>query len=214
LRRTKQESERTRQDIIGAARRVFARQGVTRTTFEEIAAAAGVTRGAIYWHFADKTELFFAMREQVALPMIDRIDLALLSANGSDALAGIERFLLGILEALEGDAAARQTFQIMGFKCEYVGEFERELALQRLRTSELLAKLRQAYARARRAGQLRTGLRPSVAALETCSFVIGLTRLWLLDSKGALLRRAARGLIGVHVTGHRRGRKAKSPRNL
>jgi len=214
LRRTKQESERTRQDIIGAARRVFARQGVTRTTFEEIAAAAGVTRGAIYWHFADKTELFFAMREQVALPMIDRIDLALLSANGSDALAGIERFLLGILEALEGDAAARQTFQIMGFKCEYVGEFERELALQRLRTSELLAKLRQAYGRARRAGQLRTGLRPSVAALETCSFVIGLTRLWLLDSKGALLRRAARGLIGVHVTGHRRGRKAKSPRNL
>jgi len=214
LRRTKQESERTRQDIIGAARRVFARQGVTRTTFEEIAAAAGVTRGAIYWHFADKTELFFAMREQVALPMIDRIDLALLSANGSDALAGIERFLLGILEALEGDAAARQTFQIMGFKCEYVGEFERELALQRLRTSELLAKLRQAYGRARRAGQLRTGLRPSVAALETCSFVIGLTRLWLLDSKGALLRRAARGLIGVHVTGHRRGRKAKSARNL
>ena len=214
MRRTKQESERTRQDIIGAARRVFARQGVTRTTFEEIAAAAGVTRGAIYWHFADKTELFFAMREQVALPMIDRIDLALLSANGSDALAGIERFLLGILEALEGDAAARQTFQIMGFKCEYVGEFERELALQRLRTSELLAKLRQAYGRARRAGQLRTGLRPSVAALETCSFVIGLTRLWLLDSKGALLRRAARGLIGVHVTGHRRGRKAKSPRNL
>jgi TetR/AcrR family transcriptional regulator, acrAB operon repressor len=214
LRRTKQQSERTRQDILGAARRVFARQGVTRTTFEEIAAAAGVTRGAIYWHFADKSELFFAMREQVALPMIDRIDLALLSANGSDALAGIERFLLGILEALEGDAAARQTFQIMGFKCEYVGEFERELALQRLRTSELLAKLRQAYGRARRAGQLRTGLRPSVAALETCSFVIGLTRLWLLDSKGALLRRAARGLIGVHVTGHRRGRKAKSLRNL
>ena len=214
MRRTKQESERTRQDIIGAARRVFARQGVTRTTLEEIAAAAGVTRGAIYWHFADKTELFFAMREQVALPMIDQIDLALLSANGSDPLAGIERFLLGILEALEGDAAARQTFQIMGFKCEYVGDLERELALQRLRTSELVAKLTQAYGRARRAGQLRTGLRPSVAALETCSFVIGLTRLWLLDSKGALLRRAARGLIGVHVTGHRRGRKAKSLRNL
>ena len=214
MRRTKQESERTRQDILAAARKVFARQGVTRTTFEEIAASAGVTRGAIYWHFADKTELFFAMREQVAVPMIDQIDLALLRSEGSDPLAGVERFLRGILRALESDPAARRTFQIMGFKCEYVGELERELGLQRLRCSELVSKLTQTYGRARRAGQLRAGLRPSMAALETCSFVIGLTRLWLLDAKGSLLRRVARRLISAHVTGHRRGVKARNLRNL
>jgi len=214
LRRTKKESERTRQDILAAARKVFARQGVTRTTFEEIAASAGVTRGAIYWHFADKTELFFAMREQVAVPMIDQIDLALLHADGSDPLAGVERFLRGILRALESDPAARRTFQIMGFKCEYVGELERELGLQRLRCSELVSKLTQTYGRARRAGQLRAGLRPSMAALETCSFVIGLTRLWLLDAKGSLLRRVARRLISAHVGGHRRGGKARNLRNL
>jgi TetR/AcrR family acrAB operon transcriptional repressor len=214
LRRTKKESERTRQDILAAARKVFARQGVTRTTFEEIAASAGVTRGAIYWHFANKTELFFAMREQVAVPMIDQIDLALLHADGSDPLAGVERFLRGILRALESDPAARRTFQIMGFKCEYVGELERELGLQRLRCSELVSKLTQAYGRARRAGRLRAGLRPSMAALETCSFVIGLTRLWLLDAKGSLLRPVARRLISAHVAGHRRGGKARNPRNL
>ena len=214
MRRTKKESERTRQDILAAARKVFARQGVTRTTFEEIAASAGVTRGALYWHFADKTELFFAMREQVAVPMIDQIDLALLRVDGSDPLAGVERFLRGILRALESDPAARRTFQIMGFKCEYVGELERELGLQRLRCSELVSKLTQTYGRARRAGQLRAGLRPSMAALETCSFVIGLTRLWLLDAKSSLLRRVARRLISAHVTGHRRGGKARSLRNL
>ena len=199
MRRTKKESEHTRQDILAAARKVFARQGVTRTTFEEIAASAGVTRGAIYWHFADKTELFFAMREQVAVPMIDQIDLALLHSDGSDPLAGVERFLRGILRALESDPAARRTFQIMGFKCEYVGELERELGLQRLRCSELVSKLTQAYGRARRARRLRAGLRPSMAALETCSFVIGLTRLWLLDAKGSLLRPVARRLISAHV---------------
>ncbi len=214
MRRTKKESARTRQDILAAARKVFARQGVTRTTFEEIAASAGVTRGAIYWHFADKTELFFAMREQVAVPMLDQIDLALLHSDGSDPLAGVERFLRGILRALESDPAARRTFQIMGFKCEYVGELERELGLQRLRCSELVSKLTQAYGRARRARRLRAGLRPSMAALETCSFVIGLTRLWLLDAKGSLLRRVARRLISAHVAGHRRGGKARNPRNL
>src|SRR5438093_8960150 len=120
LRRTKRESERTRLDILAAARKVFARQGVTRTTLGEIAAAAGVTRGAIYWHFADKTELFFAMREQVAVPMIDRIDLALVRADGSDPVAGGERFLFGILEALGSQHEARQTVQVKGLKCEYV----------------------------------------------------------------------------------------------
>ena len=214
MRRTKRESERTRQGILRAARKVFARQGVTRTTLEEIAAAAGVTRGAIYWHFADKNALFFAMREQVAVPMIDRIDVALLRADGSDSVAGIERFLLDILEALESDASARQTFQIMGFKCEYVGEFERELTLLRLRCSELISKLTQAYGRAQRAGQLRAGLRPPMAAVETCSFLMGLTRLWLLDARRSLVRRVARRLISAHVAGHGRGGRQRNPRNL
>src|SRR5438876_94878 len=174
-----------------ASRTMGTRCGATWSTLAGMPAAVGVRRGVIYWHFADKTELFFAMREQVAVPMIDRIDLALLRADGSDPVAGIERFLLGILEALEGDASVRQTFQIMGFKCEYVGEFERELALQRLRCSELISKLTQTYGRAQRAGRLRIGLRPPMAALETCSFLIGLTRLWLLDARRSLVRRVA-----------------------
>lgn len=214
MRRTKQESERTRREILAAARRVFARQGVTRTTFEEIAAAAGVTRGAIYWHFANKTELFFAMREQVAVPMIDQIDLALLRADRCDPLAGIERFLRGILESLENDAAARQTLQIMGFKCEYVGELERELVLQRLRCFELVSKLSETYGRAGRAGKLRAGLSPRMAALETCSFLMGLARLWLLDARGSLVRRVARRLIAAHVANHRRGGEVGNTRNL
>src|SRR5690242_16573087 len=154
------------------------------------------------------------MREQVAVPMIDQIDLALLRADGSDPLAEVERFLVGILESLENDAAARRTFQIMGFKCEYVGELERELALHRSRCSELVSKLTRIYGRARRAGQLRVGLGPSTAALDTCSFVIGLTRLWLLDGGRSLVRRVARGLISAHVAGHRRGGKSRNPRNL
>ena len=214
MRRTKQESQRTRQDIVAAARKVFARQGVTRTTLEEIAAAAGVTRGAIYWHFTNKTELFFAMREQVALPMIDQIDLALLGADRADPLAGVERFLRGILESLESDAAARQTLQIMGFKCEYVGELERELILQRVRCSELVSKLSEAYGRASRRGRLRAGLSPQMAALETCTFLIGLARLWLLDAGSSVVRRVARRLIASHVANYRRGGKDGNTRNL
>src|SRR5437899_10649316 len=132
------------------------------------------------------------MRWQVAVPMVDHYDLAWVRADGSDPVAGVERFLFGILEALESDAAARQTFQIMGFKCEYVGEFERELVLQRLRCSELITKLTQTYGRAQRAGRLWIGLLPPMAVLETCSFFLGLTRLCLPDDWRSMQRLAAR----------------------
>ncbi len=202
MRRTKEDSERTRRRIIGAARQVFARQGVRRTTLEEVAQAAGVTRGAIYWHFAGKTDLFYAMREQVLLPTIDT-GFAASAADAADPLGSAERFLRGVIAALD-DPAARETFRIMGFKCEYVGELGRELHRQRSRCTELTGKLAQVYRRAQRAGQLRPGLTPAPAASATCSFLIGLVRLWLMDKARGPVRGAADSIIKSHIDSYRR----------
>jgi AcrR family transcriptional regulator len=54
----------TRQDLLDAARRVFARDGFELARLEDIARAAGKTRGALYTHFANKEDLFFALIEQ------------------------------------------------------------------------------------------------------------------------------------------------------
>ena len=202
MRRTKEDSERTRRRIIAAARQVFARQGVRRTTLEEVARAAGVTRGAIYWHFAGKTDLFYAMREQVLLPTIDT-GFAASAADAADPLGSAERFLRGVIASLD-DPAARETFRIMGFKCEYVGELGRELHRQRNRCAELTGKLAQVYRRARRAGQLRAGLTPAPAASATCSFLIGLVRLWLMDRARGPVRGAADAIIKSHIDSYRR----------
>src|SRR5882762_8839730 len=69
VRRTKEEAQATRNHILDTAEMVFQQHGVSRTTLQQIAAAAGVTRGAIYWHFRDKAELFNAMMERVTLPL-------------------------------------------------------------------------------------------------------------------------------------------------
>ena len=84
VRKTKEDAAITRQRIIGSAREVFLRKGVSRTSLEHIASDAGVTRGAVYWHFANKAELFHAMREEVYLPLIDRMDDTLLGSDGSN----------------------------------------------------------------------------------------------------------------------------------
>ena len=56
-RRTKEEALETRMQIIDAARRVFHAEGVNRSTLDKVAKAAGVTRGAVYWHFSSKQEI-------------------------------------------------------------------------------------------------------------------------------------------------------------
>ncbi|MDV7394715.1 TetR family transcriptional regulator, partial [Arthrospira platensis SPKY1] len=61
VRKTKEEAWETRQRILDAAEQVFQRQGVSRTSLSHIAAEAGVTRGAIYWHFKNKVDLYDAM---------------------------------------------------------------------------------------------------------------------------------------------------------
>src|SRR5687768_7926109 len=57
VRRTKEDAAATRAAVLDASLRVFSRKGYAATRLEEVAAEAGVTRGAVYWHFADKAEL-------------------------------------------------------------------------------------------------------------------------------------------------------------
>ena len=75
-RKTKEDALVTRELILDAAERVFHLRGVSRTSLQEIAKDAGLTRGAIYWHFENKGELFHAMMERVTLPMMARMTKA------------------------------------------------------------------------------------------------------------------------------------------
>ena len=73
VRRTRDEAAETRNGILDAAERVFSERGVSHTSLEDIAQAAGVTRGAIYWHFKNKSQLFAAMVNRVSLPIEDMV---------------------------------------------------------------------------------------------------------------------------------------------
>lgn len=58
MKRTVEEATETRRAILRAARRLFAEQGYGATSTTAIVDAAGVTRGALYHHFADKADVF------------------------------------------------------------------------------------------------------------------------------------------------------------
>lgn len=63
----------TRQALVDAARALFTAQGYAATGTEEIVAAARVTRGALYHHFQDKTDLFRAVMEQIAREVAEHL---------------------------------------------------------------------------------------------------------------------------------------------
>jgi len=74
----------TREALIAAARPLFAQHGFADVALETIVRAAGVTRGALYHHFADKTELFAAVFERVESEVAARLSEAMVSANEAD----------------------------------------------------------------------------------------------------------------------------------
>ncbi len=199
MRRTKEEAAQTRAAILEAALACFDRYGITNATLEQIACAAGVSRGAVYHHFSGKRAILREIREHVSLPLLDAADTALLRADGGGVLERIERFLAAILEGLERDARKRQALTVMQFRCEYVDELGRELHAGLRNLDRLTKAIERAYTEAARVGELCAALTPEIAALETVTFMNGLVRLWLAHGGRSGLRRNARALIAAHI---------------
>jgi len=202
VRKTKEDAAITRQRIIDAAREMFLQKGVSRTSLEQIASHASVTRGAVYWHFQNKAELFHAMREEVYLPLIDRMDDTLLgNADDSnrDPLGRIRKHMASTIQILDDDQTTRATYEVMMTKCEYVDEFADVLKSILSNCSGLVHKLEQAYAKAQEIGQVGTQLTAAELAMDTHLFFSGLLHMWVKDTEGTLFRDHALQLIDTHI---------------
>ena len=198
-RKTKEDAEMTRQRILDAARDVFLARGVSRTSMEQIASHAGLTRGAIYWHFKNKPEIFHAIRDQVFLPLIDRMDDTLSTDLNTDPLTQIEKSLCDTVHELNNNLQMRQIYEIIMIKCEYVDEFATVLQQTLNNCSSITEKIQASYERAQTQGILNTALQPHDLALDTHLFFSGLLHMWVKDSDGTRFRFQASELIKMHI---------------
>ena len=199
VRKTKEEAEQTRLDILNAARLVFHQCGVSRSSLEKIAKAAGVTRGAIYWHFKDKAELFFAMREAVFVPMLGRTDAILYDPKHINPLDAIEGSITEFFRVLEDSLPFREVFEIMISRCEYVDEFASVQEEVGRPAHVFLEKIERMYYLAAEKGYLRSSIMPHAAARDTWAFTSGLLHLMLGCRKGSGLEREIPDMIGAHM---------------
>lgn len=203
VRKTKEEAQVTRNRILDAAESVFHRQGVSRTSLAHIAEAAGVTRGAIYWHFANKAQLFDAMIQRVIGPTeAGCLDPALLASD--DPVAAMRTLALDFLLQVARDAQHQRVFDIALHKSEYVGEMaearDRHLDCARRHRAMLEGAMRAAQEK----GLVGAGLNPHIAAEGLIALVDGLLMNWTLDHQLFPLADYAEPIIDTYLDGLRK----------
>lgn len=181
MRKTKEEAEITRQKILAAARRVFHQNGVAHSSLELVAKNAGVTRGAIYWHFKDKTALFFAMQQDACKTLDIKIHQSFTNPQWQNPLDAIAAGLKTFFMTLDCDPDVQSIFKIMALKCEYVGEFESVIHTLMQPAGQFLKQLEKLYQEAQNKNVLKNGLNPQFLAIDTATYVNGLVHYWATE---------------------------------
>jgi TetR/AcrR family acrAB operon transcriptional repressor len=211
VRRTKNEAEETRSRILDAAERVFSEHGVSRTSLEDIARAAGVTRGAIYWHFKDKSDLFAAMVNRVTLPMEAMVARSS-DESVADPIALLKACAVSALKSTATNPQVQRVFDVVTHKCEYLGE----MAGVNNRISSIqkgcVDRSEQAIRNAIKRGQLPASVNPRLAAVGLDSMLYGLISNWLANPGYLPLARQAEAMIDLYLDGLRKRPAAHRPR--
>jgi AcrR family transcriptional regulator len=168
----------TRELLLDAAARVFARAGLAGATLDEVGAAAGMTKGAVYWHFATKAELFFALVQARAAQQLDgmpeRVEAALAM---NDPKEGLSRILTLQLAGVKADPIFPRLF--LEFVAESRDPAIREQVSQVYRQSHAItADLTQNL---RRQGRVSEKVEPEAFAVLWSALLDGLSLLSLVD---------------------------------
>ena len=117
MRRSKNDAEKTKQLLVQAACEVFYREGVARATLEQIAREAGLTRGALYWHFNNKVDILDELFQWI-MPNVDVLQTNMLVWPTEYYWDNLIAHFMEFFQELQEDSSFRKFFTVMHLKCE------------------------------------------------------------------------------------------------
>lgn len=199
MRRTREEAEQTRQLLLRAGLDVFGRKGFADTRLEEIAAEAGVTRGAIYHHFGSKADLFNALNVH-ASSKLDRVIRETI-AEGGTPLALLRRLFVSVLVFAATDTEFRAILEMTIFRTGTSDELTDGLKQKAEGNRRMLVLLTDQFRAAQQEELLRAPFAPQEAAFGYLALLNGVLTLWLLDTSLLDLRARAGALIDPFLAG-------------
>ena len=178
MRKTKTEAQKTRQHLLDAALEVFWRDGVTRASLQAIAQEAGVTRGALYWHFKNKEDLFETLFEQQYADFFAAFNDQTLRDN-QDVWTHLQHNLTAMFETLATRESKHKFCNVMFSKCEQTAGNETitELACRYHRLFQ--KQIAYALQLSREQGRLPENTDIKLAAIYLESSLVGLIKIWI-----------------------------------
>ena len=207
MRRTRQQALATRQSILDAAVQVFLEHGFQHTAIQDVAERAGVTRGAVYWHFRNQLDVLEALLDTTQLPwqVLQPLPRSLL---GSTPVAPMRQALVRMattpLTWLEGSVPAQQMLRILGQMSEPTSATRLGVRLSARLDADRSAGLqclRMALAQAAASGALRQGTDPGAAALGLFVLIDGLMHQWLRQPEAFALTAVGTQAVQSHLAG-------------
>lgn len=200
-RRTKEEAEQTKQALLMAGLKVFSRLGYAATRLEDVAEEAGVTRGAVYWHFKNKADLYTEIQVQAALRMDRLIGEAVEGATGP--LDALKRAMVRAWMVLVEDEEFRATQELTLLKTELTPELLQGMEMKLKGTAQQQKVLIEAIQEATAAGEVDPALDAEAAATAYSAYLNGMAIMYILGECAFPLGEQAEALAEIFMRGIR-----------
>jgi AcrR family transcriptional regulator len=205
-------SEDRKEQILGAAAKVFARLGFQKARMDDIVRASGLSKGALYWYFASKDELIIALLDQLFGASISQLEAAL--KDDGSVPEQLRRLTQRIIDDVDrGQSLIPITYEFYAWAMRSKTVRKYVSAYYARYREGLIRLIRQGQKR----GELRADLDPSVSALAYVALFEGMILIWVIDPKAVRFPRdlslaaeqAVRGLEAPPVV-RRNTRKEKT----
>lgn len=194
MRRTKEDAERTRKDLLKAAIQIFSEKGVARTTLNEIAKKAGVTRGAVYWHFENKAQIFEALHEDMHRPFLNGVYEGL-EKDHPHPMEQLKDLWIKLFLELEGDEQRKQSLVLFMRKCNYSGDLAPYKEEHREKEKESMRLFQNYFGKMKKAGKLPADADPGLLTEAMFCFMKGLLFEYLDEPEKFDIRERAPALV-------------------
>ena len=198
MRKTKTEALKTKEHLMLAALETFYQKGIARTSLNEIAQAAGVTRGALYWHFKNKEDLFDALFQRIC----DDIENCMhQDATDSDEQEWplFRRTLMHFFTRLQTNDIHYKFHSILFLKCEHTEQNEAVIAIAKKHQSLWREKIVAVLTDAVQQKALADNLDIDMAVIFIKSSLDGLIWRWLSSGQGFDLAQTAPRMIEIII---------------
>ena len=199
MRRTKEEAAVTRATILKTALAVFSTKGYSAAPLEDVAKAAKMTRGAIYWHFKSKADLYNTLVEEVAARAAAVVQQAI--TEGGTLLEILRRIFVRQCTLIEEDKEARAVMELTMFKTGLDSELQAGRKKQLETGTALIAGITNAMQQGIDQGVLRDDINPADLARAFLAFENGVIHLWLSSPKSFSLRGSAESFANILIAG-------------